>query len=144
MSRMLGECTLLCASASPVHHVPCSEHNTRMRTRSGRFTAIRKRFESTGPDSLRKYCENAFRAPIRRFRLFGDVSCHHFDHGSDYFDPHFIFVLAFVHSLRVEATPGPRDFARVLVAPRHTPYLTWSSPARMWAIQKVLICLSLP
>lgn len=31
---------------------------------------IRKRFESTGPDSLRKYCESAFRRLIRRFRLF--------------------------------------------------------------------------
>ena len=59
---------------SPVRHVPCSEHNTRMRTRSGRFILIRKRFESTGPDSLRKYCESAFRRLIRRFLLFRDIS----------------------------------------------------------------------
>ena len=144
MSRMLGECTLLCASASPVHHWHPAAPHTRMRTRSGRFILIRKRFESTGPDSLRKYCENAFRAPIRRFRLFGDVSCHHFDRHGDYFNLHFIFVLAFVHSLRVEMHLGSRDSASVSGQLRAAPYVVRGLPARKWAIQKVLICLSLP
>ena len=43
-----------------------------------------------GADSPRKYCENAFRAPIRRFRLFHDVSCRDFHDGDEFFILHSI------------------------------------------------------
>lgn len=46
------------------------------------------------------------------------------------------FVLSFVHSLRVEATPGPRDSAGVSGRSRAAPYVARGLPARMWAIPK--------
>ena len=78
--------------------------------------------------------ENAFRAPIRRFWIFRDLSCHHFHHRSDYFYLHANFVLAFVHSLWLAIVSGSRDFASVSGSSRHTLYAARGLLALVWAI----------